>query len=61
MLVTRQSVHEDVGMIPGLASWGKGLASPQAVVSVTAAALIGLLGWALPYARDGAMERNTVK
>ena len=40
MLVTRQSVHEDVGMIPGLASWGKDLASPQAAESVTAAALI---------------------
>ena len=46
------SIHEDVGLIPGLDGWVKDLAWPKAATEVADAAPIRLLAWKLPYAAD---------
>ena len=50
-------IHEDVDLIPGLIQWFKDLALLQAVMQVTAAALIQPLAWELPSTVGAALKK----
>ena len=51
-------IHEDAGLFPALVQRIKDPTLPQAVVWVTAAALIRSLAWELPYATCVAIKKG---
>ena len=70
-LITQQSLHEDMGPIPGLIQWAKDQVLPKlphssqmwlrfsiAVAQAATAAAIQLLAWELPYAAGTAVKKN---
>ena len=71
MLRTQHSVHEDVGLIPGLAQWAKNLwhrlqmwPGPELLwlwCRPAAAALIRSFTWEHPYAADMAVKKEKRK